>query len=126
MKNRARDRRCGGRLDVQFQARLSMRGASPIHNLPTPVVDISRSGMRVHSDTALPTNRMANIEATCNGEEYSTRGRIVRVEPADGGGYYIGIELDPLLLEENPFPTSVLVVHGDMPDLLPSRLGDGV
>lgn len=121
MKTRARDRRCGSRLDVHFPARLSMQGANPVRDLPTPVVDISSSGLRVHSGALLPTNRMANLEAICDGKKYSTRGRIVRVEPADDGGYYIGIEIDPLLLEENPFPTSVLVVHGEMPDILPPR-----
>lgn len=121
MKSRARDRRCGGRIDVQFHARLSMQGANPVKNLPTPVVDISSTGMRIHSGTLLPTNRMATVEATCDGRQYSTRGRIVRVEPATDGGYYIGIEIDPLVLEENPFPTSVLVVHGEMPDILPPR-----
>ena len=81
MKSRARDRRCGSRLDVHFPARLTMQGANPVRDLPTPVVDISSSGLRVHSGALLPTNRMANIEATCDGKEYSTRGRIVRVEP---------------------------------------------
>lgn len=121
MKSRPRDRRAGGRVEVNFPARLSMSGANPVANLMTPVVDLSSSGLRLHSKTALPTNRMATIEATCDGTQYVTRGRIVRIEEAGDGGYFIGIEFDPLMLEENPFPTSVLVVHHDMPEFLPPR-----
>lgn len=121
MNHKTRGRRAGGRVDVTFPARVSVRGPQPVDRVMMPVVDISSTGLRLHSRTELPKNRMATIEATYAGQQYATRGRIVRVEDAPGGGYFVGIEFDPLELEENPFPTSVLVVSHEMPELLPAR-----
>ncbi len=121
MRHRRKGRRRGGRVDVSFPAHVSVRGPNRIENLRMPVIDMSSTGLRLHSHTELPRNRMATIEATCDGESYTARGRIVRIEPADGGGWFVGVEFDPQVLEENPFPTSVLVVNHDMPEVLPPR-----